>query len=125
MPATAAMTSDLAVSAAEMTSDLAVSAAEMTPDLAVPSSEPTPDLVLPSLDLRALARRAAVPAGLAALAVAALVVERVHVPTERVDVLDHRREERVRPGAHRFRRHRQQATEVAVVGGLVRLRQGT
>jgi uncharacterized membrane protein YbhN (UPF0104 family) len=41
----------------------------------MPATTDTPqDLVLPSLDLRALARRAAVPAGLAALAVAALLV---------------------------------------------------
>src|ERR1700750_330897 len=41
---------------------------------ATTTDTPPPDLVLPSLDLRALARRAAVPAGLAALAVAALLV---------------------------------------------------
>jgi uncharacterized membrane protein YbhN (UPF0104 family) len=40
----------------------------------MPATADTPDLVLPSLDLRALARRAAVPAGVAAVVVAALVV---------------------------------------------------
>ena len=38
------------------------------------TADTPPDLVLPALDLRALARRAAVPAGLAAIVVAALVV---------------------------------------------------
>ena len=38
------------------------------------TADTPPDLVLPSLDLRTLARRAAVPAGLAAVVVAALVV---------------------------------------------------
>jgi uncharacterized membrane protein YbhN (UPF0104 family) len=40
----------------------------------MPAPADTPDLVLPALDLRALGRRAAVPAGLAAAAAAALVV---------------------------------------------------
>jgi len=41
----------------------------------MPATADTPgDLVLPALDLRALARRAAVPAGLAAVVVAALIV---------------------------------------------------
>ena len=38
------------------------------------TADTVPDLVLPSLDLRTLARRAAVPAGLAAVVVAALVL---------------------------------------------------
>src|SRR3954470_3682834 len=41
---------------------------------AMPASSNTPDFVLPALDVRALARRAAIPAGLAAVATAAVVV---------------------------------------------------
>ena len=41
---------------------------------AMPASTDTPDFVLPALDVRALARRAAVPAGLAAVATAAIVI---------------------------------------------------